>query len=409
MKKGEVSIIIFIYNSYKDPLFQNLLLEYIKTLSNAGEFNFQLITFEQEAYRLNDQEVEDEKQKLLAWNIHWHPRKFHTGRFLLFKKLYDVLNTIFSVIKIKIKTKPSYIFAFANVSAAMSVIFSRTLNLKLVIYSYEPHSEFMKDLGIWSANSLKYKILRYFEHLAAKKADHVMTGTKYGLELLTNLKSKAKTYRAPTSVNPNEFKFKPSGRSLLRDKLNIQNKVVYLYLGKFGGLYYTEEIIDLFKGIYDCNKDNSYFLIVSSYDHDIIDSWFKEREIPKTAYHLTKNISNEDVKVYISTADMGISAVPPSPAQKYRSPTKVAEYLLCGLPYITCSGISEDDEYAIDKNVGAVVNSYSYKEGIDVYPKVELLLSQNRSDLRDKCRAVGLSYRSKDRIDEILKEIFLTI
>lgn len=403
MKKN--SIIVFIYNSYKDPLFQNLLLNYIKTLSEKNDFRFDLITFEQTEYGMSKSEMIIESNKLEKWNIHWHPQVFHTGRFLLFQKFIDLLTTLWVLTKIRLKYHSTHIFAFANVAAALSWIASRILKMKLVIYSYEPHSEFLAELGHWKRSSLKYKLLSYLEKRAGVDASHVMTGTKHGVELLKSFRSKGTIFRAPTAVDPNEFYFRATARKTLRQKFNLDQKFVVLYIGKFGDLYYEQEVIQLFHGILDIIPE-SHLIIVTRFNHDKIKTWLSSRKIPPESYTLDQDIENEEVKEYISAADIGISAVPPSLSQKYRSPTKVAEYLLCGLPYITCAGVSEDDEVAEQEGVGIVVKKFSRTE--IRFKKSELLAiaSTEKEKLVAKHRSVGLEYRSKKKIDDLLFEIF---
>ncbi|UXX81105.1 hypothetical protein N7E81_08325 [Reichenbachiella carrageenanivorans] len=400
-----IPILVFIYNSYKDPLFQNLLLQYIKTLSQNGNYRFDLITFEQPQYALSIEETKLETNELEKYNIYWHPRKFHTGRFLLFKKAFDVISTFFQIIRIKATYKTRYIFAFANVAAAIAVLFSRFMNLKLVIYSYEPHSDFMVELKLWSKQSWNYRILHWLEKMAAQHASDIMTGTIHMVEKLKSEGIKANLYRAPTAVDPDTFYFRPESRDQLHQSLGIDDQHVYIYPGKFGGLYYEREIIALFGQLY-AQDPKSYFLVATDYDKNQIHSWFEEENIPTTSYHLRAFIDAAQIPDYLSAADMGIVAIPPTPSQKFRSPTKVAEYLLCGLPYITCQGVSEDDEYATDHEVGIVVNDFSREEISKVYPKIDQILALNKSELREKCRKVGLDYRSRERVDHLLQSIF---
>ena len=316
-----------------------------------------------------------------------------------------MVSTLWVVLSIKVRFGTGYIFAFANVAAAFSVVFSKLFWMKLVIYSYEPHSDFMVDLGLWHPSSLKYKILSALERWAGRAAAHVMTGTKYGLELLENIQSKAQTYRAPTAVDGNDFYFRPEARVTVREQLGIQEQSVFLYIGKFGDLYFKEEVIDVFKSVFQ-NDPYAFFIVITTYDHAEIWSWFESRNIPERNYFLTQNITNEEVKAYISAADMGISAVPPSPAQRYRSPTKVAEYLLCGLPYITCEGVSEDDEYADKEAIGVVLSDFTQAEVLNKWKAIERLLSEDKDQQRARCRRIGLAYRSKEKIDMILESVF---
>ncbi|RJE70860.1 glycosyltransferase [Reichenbachiella sp. MSK19-1] len=403
--KKPTHILIFIYNSYKDPLFQNLLLSYVKTLKQKGNYRFDLVTFEQSEYHLSPLETEEEQQLLLQHNIHWHPQKFHTGKWLLLKKAVDAVQTILVVSKIKITHRPTYIFAFANVAAAYSIMLSKLLHMKLVVYSYEPHSEFMKELGLWKEKDLKYKVLSWLEKQAGIYAHVVLTGTKHGVNLLKEYKSKATLHRAPTAVDPDKFFFREDGRSKIRTLYDIENKVVFLYLGKFGGLYYQEELFEVFSEILNHNQ-NAFLLVVSSFDHELLKLWADKYGIPMANYSITSRLTDEEVKEYISAADIGISAVPPSPSQKFRSPTKVAEYLLCGLPYITCQGVSEDDDYARDHGVGVVLDHFSRDEIRKAHPRINQILTSNKGSLREKCRQIGLDYRSKERVDRLLLTTF---
>ena len=129
------------------------------------------------------------------------------------------------------------------------------------------------------------------------------------------------------------------------------------------------------------------------------------------SYIITGNLSYDQVKDYISASDIGLSAVPPTFSQKYRSPNKVGEYLMCGLPYITCKGIAEDDIFAEKFNVGAIVETFSEKDILFSLDKIRELLLENKEALRLRCRKAGIEYRGISsyykRLDEIFDEVFI--
>ncbi|MEQ9009473.1 MAG: glycosyltransferase, partial [Ekhidna sp.] len=284
-------------------------------------------------------------------------------------------------------------------------VFSRFLNMKLMVYSYEPHSEFMVDLGYWYSSDFKYRILNKLEWKAGMHADVIMTGTKWMVEELQRRGSNAKLFRAPTAVDPNIFKPSPELRKSIRKKIMIENhERVFIYVGKFGGLYYEEGIPRLCKHIFE-NIDSCKFLIVTSNDHKEISALFS-KYLPTDSFIITGNLSQEDLLGCLNAADFGISGVPPSPNQKYRSPTKVAEYMLIGLPYITTSGVAEDDIYAIKHQIGVVTPDFNMAPDPPFYKTIEGLLLEEKTDQVDRIRRVGIEYRSKERIDELLRKIY---
>ena len=405
--KKRKSVIVYIYNSFNDPLFKNLLYEHLLTLSKEDNYRFFLITFEQPEYLISDKDQEIFKQELKEKCIFWFPKKFHTGRVLLFKKLYDFLTAFFLVAYLKFFKRASVIFSFANVASAQCALFSKFLNLKFIAHSYEPHSSFMVDLGHWSKKSINYHVLKSLESFAAKRADVIFTGTKYMVERLQKKRIKAKIFRAPTSVDENKFIFMPDARDGFRKEHNLEGRKVIVYLGKFGGLYYDFEIIKFFKFLHAA--DPSFFFLIITKDNPLmIENWLFQEKISRESFLLTSSTDYVETRALLSAADIGLNAVPPTPAQKYRSPLKIAEYLLCGLPYITCKGVSEDDIYAKENKVGVVIKDFSECEIKKVIPEIQAFLEQGK-DLKKHCREIGLKYRAKSNIDKLFSTVFRNV
>lgn len=401
MKKK--ATIVFIYNSFKDPLFQNLVFSYLKTLSASGPYTFHLITHEQDRYAVSNSKKEEIHQQLLKYDIKWYPQQFHTGRFLILKKLYDLLVSLLVVANIRVRYRTKLIFAFANVSGAFSIILSKLLGMKFLIYSYEPHAEFQAELGLWKRNSLTYKVLSTLERYAGLYGEYVLTGTQYMVDDLKAAGAKGTVLRAPTSVDENRFIFDRTARERIRKELGIGDRPALLYLGKFGGLYYKEETAIFCKNLKDHIK-SLYCLIVTPDDNNEVRRWFHEAGFVDNDFTVSGPFTN--VVPYISAADIGLNAIPPSPSQKYRSPTKIAEYLSCGIPYITCQGISEDDIIAQKHKVGAVVAQFDSTSAKQVYPAIEDLLNEDKTTQRQRCREVGIEYRDRANVDWVLAKIF---
>jgi hypothetical protein len=404
-KPVSIKTLVFIYHSFKDPLFQNLVFQYIKTLASLGPYEFYLVTYEQKRYKISKEEARIIKNNLAQLGIYWYPLEYHSGKFILLKKLYDFSTAFLLISKLKITKGIKVIFAFTNLSASISIVCAKILKLKCLVYCYEPHTNYLVELGEWKRSSLKYRISNYIEKFAGIEADYVLASTKYVVEELHRWNAKGKIYRAPVSIDESDFYFRPEGRMRIREKFNIKGRKVFFYLGKFGGLYYSREVAGLCKAIKDL-MPNTFFLIVSSNPYQEIYQWFIEEGLDGEDFAITSNLTNEEVKDYISAADIGLSTVPPSPSQRFRSPTKVAEYLMCGLPYITCRGVSEDDIYADKYNVGVVLAEYSKKEMMRNINKLCFLLEEEKGEQQLRCRKIGIEYRSKRQIDKYLEEIY---
>ena len=403
------NIIVLIYHSFNDPLFQNQIYKHLLKTAKDKRYNIYLITFENDIYRMTSIAQERMTKNLVNKNIFWYPQKYHGGNLLVLKKSFDLFRAIIIVLKLRLTNNTPLIFAYTNLSASISIVCAKLLKMKLLVYCYEPHSGYLIELGIWKEKSLKYKLSNWLEMQVGKYADYIFASTIHVVKMLRSLNPKGKIYRQPIIVDSDEFKFKPKGRQRIREQYGIDNKKVMLYLGKFGYLYYEKEIVEICK-VLENNLDNIFFLIVTSNDHDDIIKMFIDTGLRNESYVITGNLTYDEVKDYISASDIGLSAVPPTLSQKYRSPNKVGEYLLCGLPYITCKGIAEDDYYAEKYNVGAVVKSFCEKDVLSSLDKINDLLSEEKEVLRLRCRKVGIEYRGSSsyyrKLNEIFDEVF---
>jgi hypothetical protein len=399
-------VIIYVYNSCDDPLFKgNLLLLLEHVGRQQPDLRLHLITYEQVEYTLTPAQQEQRRQDFARFNMQWHPLIWHSGSFKLVKKAYDLLVGIFLVLKLKLQFGARSVVSLGTVSGSFAFLIAKLFGLKYYGYQYEPHSEFMLDCHIWPASSPAYRGLNYLERLSGMHADILSTGTVHMMRRLEQWGSDATVYKLPSCVDETKIYYRAEGRERVRAKYAIPlDQQVILYLGKFGGIYYDKEIAELFYTFYQRNS-SLFFLIVSPDAAEHITGLMQAAGLPATSYTVTRS-PYEQVQDYISAADFGIVAVPSLPSQRFRSPIKVGEYLCCGLPYLVCAGVSEDDLVAEKDGVGVVVQEFSAAEASRVYPQVERLLAAEKASLRARCRTAGIAYRGMSQYLPTAEEIF---
>lgn len=394
-----------IYNSYGDPLFQNLIFQYIHPLTKGNwNYTLDLITFEQEKYKVPLADKQKMQERLAEEGVEWHPLDYHSGSLILLKKVYDFIAALRLTARLKRRKNPELIVSMGNTSAAITVKLSRLLDIDMMAYSFEPHSEFMADFGIWDRTGWKFRILKSLEDEAAAHSKYILTGTRHMVKELEG-KTHAEVFRAPSCADEDIFIFDQTQRTQIRARLAIGDKKAMVYAGKFGGIYYDQEIANFYKALLVADP-TWFFLILSPSDHAEITSWFDEANIPSSSYHITEAKSPQEVANYLSASDMGLSAIPPLPSQRFRSPIKVGEYLMCGLPFITCKGISEDDHYALANNVGIVVDEIDEKFADIVNSQSAEFFKEDVEALRARCRETGISYRGKDQLHSLFAELW---
>jgi glycosyltransferase involved in cell wall biosynthesis len=397
-------IIIYTFQSLEDPLVKGLILEYLKGINaTQTKFIFHLITHEQKEFSLNKQQLEEHKTMLGNYRIKWYPIKYRGGSFILLKKIYNFLQTLFIATGIKLKYKPVAILGFLSIAGAYSYILSGLLNLKLIIYCFEPHSEYMLDFKIWTRGSLKYKLLKRFERLQVKNSDFIVVPNQFTKSLIEPLK-KENVFVCPISIDTDKMTFNSDSRQKIRKKLNIENRRVIIYTGKFNGIYYSSDtVIEFFKRLHSVDE-TLFFYVITQNTEDVKQS-IEKYKLPINSFHLSFTVNYNELNNHISAADIGFVALPPLPSQKYRTPVKSAIYLSCGLPYIVNAGIGEDDIIASDKKVGIVIENID-EASSDVISKINELLSGDAANIHIRCRLEAQKTRTIKAALEVLNKIF---
>lgn len=403
------AILITSYHSLKDPIVEGLLLRYLQHI-NRDQVNhyFILVTFEQPQYALPLDERLQLIKNLKKKGIIWKPLTYRTGGpFMIFKKIINFLSVWLYAFWIQGEYRILSVMGFTSISGGMAAILGKLFRKPIIIYCFEPHSEYQVDFDIWSPDSISYRVLRRLEKFQVKHAKHVVVPTRYGVDLVSSWGTKATIYTMPVSVDEQLFTINDPARKEIRDKLDVAEKKVILYLGKFGGIYFPVETLASFYSSLSKQSEDYHFLTITTSLIDEVNTKLMAAGLGKSTFTTLPPVPYSEVNQYINASDLGILAVPSLPSQKYRTPIKTANYLLCGLPYLVNPGVAEDDLIAQDEGVGIVANIENLSSSAAIHKEVFGLLDNN--DLRKHCRDVGLHYRKLSNTTQLLDSIFKSV
>ena len=381
------TIFIFAYYSYKDPVFQSAVLPYFIGLSEGTNFRFVLITFEQQKYKLQSGEAEEIKAELLKHNIIWVKAYWHSGKFKILKKTFDFLWGILLSGYLVIRYKVSSIYSEGFPGAIIGHNLAKIFSLPHLVHTYEPHTDYMVEAGVWSADSWEARLLKIYEEKVAKGAKCIFTATEGMIKRLEGLNINAQIYRVPSCVDMSVFKFSQEGRDAVRKKYEIQKTdCVITYLGKFGGMYMDEEVFDFFK-ICEYSTELNYRYLIITPDHtEIILKYISIKELDLSKFIIV-TLSRTEIGDYLSASDFGLVSVRQRPSKQFCSPIKNGEYWACGLPILIPKGISDDYLFAQEHNIGIVFEDMSSKSMEEVSEKiVEWQMKNNKEEVTKRCR-----------------------
>lgn len=338
------SILIFAYYGFKDPVFQSAVLPYFLNFPNKNHFRFILLTFEHEKFVLTPLEKEQITTELASNNIEWIQNKWRSGKFKPIKKLYDLITGVFKTVGLVKKYQVTCVYSEGFPGAVIAHYVARLTGRPHIVHTFEPHTDYMIEGGTWKKTSWEAILLRKFETLVAKKAAVLMTATQAMIDIWQK-KTKAQFYRVPSCVDIKHFQFNQEERNALRKKYNIlENEVVFVYLGKFGGMYVEKELLDFFKEV-NLSKENSSYafrlMILTPDKKEKIEALIRQSGMEMKQF-IIESLTREQVPSYLSAADIAFSGVRQYPSKRFCSPIKHGEYLACGLPVIVPDGVSDD-------------------------------------------------------------------
>lgn len=211
------------------------------------------------------------------------------------------------------------------------------------------HGAFCEEY-INSEKNAKESILNYYEVLERKgmsKADYIICQSnemkKYLVKKYHVLKEKVFVYRCAGDTNL--FYYDPVLRNQIRENLGISlQERLFVYSGGFHSWQKVDESILIFKKYTKLYNPNSILLILTL-DKTSAYSLVKNKYSDISSRIIIKSVLNKEVNGYLNAADVAFILRDNLVLNAVASPTKMAEYMLSGLPVISTSVA----KYWIDK------------------------------------------------------------
>nr|WP_255496519.1 glycosyltransferase family 4 protein [Thermococcus sp. MAR1] len=218
----------------------------------------------------------------------------------------------------------------------------KLLGKKVVVDVRDMFLDVSINLGFINRGSLVERIFRFLESKALQKADAVTLVTpkirrqlveKYGID-------PAKCYVIPNGVDLEIFKCNKSKR-----------KLQMVYTGHFG---HAQDFGTFLEG-YALLKENERVPLILAGGGETLGDVLKNAEklgIAKWIEHVGVLHRKEVVKLLCSSS-IGVAPIKVDESLKYAIPSKIYEYLACGLPFIGV-GVGEINKIAEESGAGCV-------------------------------------------------------
>ena len=399
---GKNNILYISYLGMSEAIPKSQVLPYLLRL--AEDYNIHLLSFEKkELIKNNYAEFKNLERQLKENGITWHKLRYHKNPKIV-SSFFDIFIGTVYAFYIIIRYRVSIVHARSNVPIAVGFILKMFTRIKLL---YDRRGIMAKDHiehSAWKENGWLYRLAIYFENMAIKKSDAIVVlSEKMNSYLKDRFKNNNLITTVPCCIDINKFQYSHNARAELRNKLGLGQKFILVYSGSVGTYNLLDEMFDFFKVLRAFIAD-SHFLILTQ-NKDVVSSLLSKRNDIASGQVTVMSVPSDDMPLYLSAADAALAFRRDSPTAIAASPTKLGEYLACGLPVVSMSKIGDVSEILTANKIGITMESYNEDEYKKAISGLFVLFKEEKT-LRQRCRKFAEDLFSLERGVSLYRQIY---
>lgn len=388
------------YAPLSEPLIHTQVIAYLRGLAARGH-TIHLLTFETE--KLTPAYLRLWRKRLKQDGISWHALSYHQKPALP-SSLFDIAAGALKAARLVRRHRLQAVHCRAQVAAAMGLLVKQMTGCQMIFDVRGLMAEERQEFGFWKPNDPSFRAVKWLENRALERADAVVTLTQRLREKFGE-KLDGKIVRViPCCADLSRIESQIGQRDTIRRELDLRDKTVLLYAGKFGGYYLGKEMAEFFLAAREI-VPNLHFLVLSQTEASEVRSELTNAGLGNSDFSLLR-VAPENLGAYLAAADGGIAFRAEGPAQIAASPTKIGEYLAAGLPILFNRGIGDQD--AILENIGVELDDFTPDAYRKAAQKWRALLGDETA--RKRCQEAAHVHFSLEKIgvpryDEVYREL----
>jgi hypothetical protein len=407
MKKNKIKYIYISNLGYDGTVFVTQILDWLNLYAKHN-IQFDLYVVYPINTLLNLSYLKDQKEKINS------KTKFLKKFIYLFpsRGIFKFINAIILFIKILfcvIKFKKTVIFSRAIIGKEINILKNIFPNKIFFIYDARAASA---EENFYSLKKEKNYSTKKFETLAhvfqtekktVEVADKIFVVSNVLKKYLSNSYTvqNDKFVDYPCLADSNKFFYNSSVRKKFREKLGYSDSdIVILYAGGINSKWHMSNFIFEFFNESSIQNENFKFLFLSA-DLNAIESTLEQYPILRKHCTFLK-VENSEVSNYLNASDYGTLFREDTVMNNVASPTKFAEYMLCGLPTIISENVGDYSNYVVENNLGFIITK-NQMSNIKLFNMD--YLSKAKFD-RTNIAKMEINKFSKDSIINILLTVF---
>lgn len=386
------------YDGMLEPLGQSQVLGYLRRLARGRRIH--LISFEKAEDWGNTAERDGVARDIAGSGIVWHPLRYHKRPSALATS-WDIGCGIVVGLWLTLRFRLSVVHARSYVPSVMALAIKRLTGAKFVFDMRGFWADERVDGALWPRGGRMYRTAKWFEKQFLLNADHVVSLTHAAVREMKRFEY-LQAHTPAVTVIPtcaDLTLFAPSPHK------GERGGFVLGYVGSAGTWYLFDKVAACFAQLRRMQSD-ARLLIVNRGQHDFIRKELALAGVPDEAFDI-ETADHADVPGIVAKMHAGIFFYRPSFSRAACAPTKLGEFLGCGIPCMANAGVGDMAEVLEGEQVGAALKAFDEESLIGGLHEIVKLARDPAARVR--CVAAAHRYFSLDegvrRYEAIYREL----
>jgi glycosyltransferase involved in cell wall biosynthesis len=378
-----------------EPLGQSQVIGYIERLSR--DFALHLISFEKPADLADRDKLAPVAERLARAGIAWRPLTYHK-RPTVPATLFDIAHGTLVALWLTLRHRLRLVHARSYVAALMGMAVKRLTGARLLFDMRGLWADERVEGGLWPTGGAVYRAAKRIERSLLRAADRVVTLTEASVPVLERLAADGGREHLPITVIPtcaNLERFKPDGAAR-------PERFTLGYVGSIGTIYLFDEVLACFDAIRQRRPD-ARLLVVNRNDQALVRAKLADHGLAAEQVELVA-ADHAEVPALVRRMSAGIGIYRPDFSRVATAPTKLAEYLGCGVPCLGNTGVGDIAFILEHEGGGVTLHDFSAAERSRAVDRLLAMCDDPATTAR--CRAVALKHFSIDSGVERYRAIY---
>lgn len=401
-RKISKGVLYISYDGMLEPLGKSQVLGYLKLL--AKNRRIVLVSFEKPSDLDNEADRNRVATAIAEAGIIWHPLRYHKKPSAV-ATMWDIAAGTVVSFWLVFRYQLHIVHARSYVPSVMALVLKRLTGVKYIFDMRGFWADERVDGGLWRKEGQLYLTAKWFERQFLLSADVVVSLTQAAVDEIRRfpyLKDRMPPFEIITTCADLEL-FRPDFDELLLH--SVDTSFTLGYVGSVGVWYLFDETLRCFEMLRE-RLPGARMCILNRGGHDFIYQRLKALHIESDDVHI-QEADHQGVALAMQQMDAGIFFYKPSFSRMATAPTRLGEFLGCGIPCLGNTGVGDMQIIFEKEHVGVMLHDFteeSMREAID-----RLVKLASEKGIRQRCRNVAIKYFSLEIGVETYQNIYMRL